>query len=104
MTVFITKIVIQGGALRIRIRLEDTDPRTTRIPLTSVADPDPGSGALLTPGSGMGKKSGSGSGMKNLDHISESLETIFWVKIKHLKFFDSDPGSGMKKFGSGIRG
>jgi hypothetical protein len=26
----------------------------------SVADPDPGSGAFLTPGSGMGKKSGSG--------------------------------------------
>ncbi len=31
------------------------------------------------------------------DHISESLETIFWVKI--LKFFDADadPGSGIKK-------
>jgi hypothetical protein len=28
-------------------------------------------------------------------HISESLETIFWVKI--LKFFDADPGSGMEK-------
>jgi hypothetical protein len=38
----------------------------------------------------MGKKSGSGSGMNHLDHISESLETIFWVKI--LKFFDADPG------------
>jgi hypothetical protein len=44
------------------------------------------------------------------DHISESLETIFWVKI--LNFFDADadpgifmtldPGSGMEKFGSGI--
>ncbi len=30
--------------------------------------------------------------MNNPDHISESLETIFWVKI--LKFFDADPGSG----------
>jgi hypothetical protein len=30
--------------------------------------------------------------MNNLDHISESLETIFWVKI--LKFFDADPESG----------
>jgi hypothetical protein len=59
---------------------------------------DPGSGAFLTPGSGMGKKSGSGSGMNNPDHISKSLETIFWVKI--LKFFDADPG--WKKFGSGI--
>ncbi len=41
--------------------------------------------------------------MKILDHISESLETIFWVKI--LKFFDADagifltlgPGSEMEK-------
>jgi hypothetical protein len=47
----------------------------------SVADPDSGSGAFLTPESGMGKKSGSGSGMNNPDHISESLETIIWVKI-----------------------
>jgi hypothetical protein len=49
--------------------------------------------------------------MKNPDHsISESLETIFWVKI--LKFFDADPGfvmenmpirdPGCKKIGSGI--
>jgi hypothetical protein len=29
--------------------------------------------------------------MNNTDHISEGLETIFWVKI--LKFFDADPGS-----------
>jgi hypothetical protein len=42
----------------------------------------------------MGKKSGSGSGMNNSDHISESLETIFWVTI--LQFFDADPGSGMR--------
>jgi hypothetical protein len=33
--------------------------------------------------------------MKNPDHISESLETIFEVKI--FKFFDADPGSGMEK-------
>jgi hypothetical protein len=43
----------------------------------------------------MGKKSESGSGMNNPDHIAESLETIFGVKI--LKFFDTDPGSGMEK-------
>jgi hypothetical protein len=47
----------------------------------------------------MGKKSGPGSGMNNPDHISESLETIFWVKI--LKFFDAYRGG--KKFRSGIR-
>jgi hypothetical protein len=43
----------------------------------------------------MGKNSGFGSGMINPDHISESLETRFWVKI--LKFFDADPESGMEK-------
>jgi hypothetical protein len=47
----------------------------------------------------MDKISGSGSGMNNPDHISESLETICWVKM--LKFFDADPG--WKKFGSVIR-
>jgi hypothetical protein len=36
-----------------------------------------------------------GDGMNNADHISESLETIFWVKV--LKFFDADPGSGMRE-------
>jgi hypothetical protein len=60
---------------------------------SSVADP--GSGAFFTPGSGMGKKSGSGPSMDNPNHISESIETIFWVKT--LKFFDAypDPGSGI---------
>jgi hypothetical protein len=56
----------------------------------------------LDPGSEMGKPDpdlGSGSGVNNPDHISESLETIFGVKI--LKFFDADPG--WKTFGSGIR-
>jgi hypothetical protein len=46
----------------------------------------------------MVKKLGSGPGMNNPDHISENLETIFWVKI--LKFFDANPG--WKKFGSGM--
>jgi hypothetical protein len=54
---------------------------------------------------------GSGSGMNIPDNISESLETIFWVKI--LKFFDADadpdPGifstlvPGWKRFGSRVR-
>jgi hypothetical protein len=53
--------------------------------------------------------------MNILDTISDSLETIFWVKI--LTFFDADadpdlgsgifltldPGSGMEKIGSGIQ-
>jgi len=39
----------------------------------------------------MGKKSG--SGMNNPDHISKSLDAIFFIKI--LKFFDADPGSGI---------
>jgi hypothetical protein len=43
-------------------------------------NPDPGSGAFLTLGSGMVKESSSGSGMYIPDHISESLETSFWIK------------------------
>jgi hypothetical protein len=37
--------------------------------------------------------------MNNTDHISESIETIFRVKIITGKFFDADPE--WKKFGSG---
>jgi hypothetical protein len=40
----------------------------------------------------MGKKSRSGSVMNIPDHISERLETIFWVRI--LQFFDADPDPG----------
>ncbi len=62
----------------------------------SVVDPDPGSGAFLTPGSGMGKKSRSGSGM----NIHYNSETFFWLKI--LTFLMRiwnlfDPGSGREK-------
>jgi hypothetical protein len=46
----------------------------------------------------MGRKSG--SGMINPDHISESLETIFWIKI--LKIFDADPGWKHSDKGSGM--
>jgi hypothetical protein len=51
----------------------------------------------------MGEKSGSGIRIRDEqpDHISESLEPFFWVKI--LEFFDAYPGSGMENFGSGIR-
>ncbi len=71
----------------------------------SVADPDrdlgSGSGAFLTPeyrvqdpGCGMGKKSRSGSRMNIPDHISESLDTIFWVKNTSILWCSSpDPGS-----------
>ncbi len=66
-----------------------------------------GSGALLTPGAGMVKKPGSGSGMNNLDHIYESLETIFGLKYLNSLMRIRDPGwkirirdSGWKKFGS----
>jgi hypothetical protein len=45
-------------------------PGCTRV--HSVADSDPGSG--------LGKKSRSGSAMNIPGHISESLESIFWVK------------------------
>ncbi len=59
-------------------------------------DPDPGSGACLTPGSRMGKKSGS-----NPDHISKSLEIIFWG-LKYLNSLMQIAGSGMEKIRIGI--
>jgi hypothetical protein len=52
----------------------------------------------LTPGSEMGKNQDPDPGWTNPDHISESIETIFWVKI--LKFFDAGPV--WKKFRSGL--
>ena len=53
-------------------------------PILSVADPDLGSGAFLPrdpdPGPRIKKVPDMGSGINILDKISESLETIFWVK------------------------
>ncbi len=51
---------------------------------------------------GTGKQSGSESGMNNPDHISESLEIIFWG-VKILKFFYADPGWKNSDLGSGNR-
>jgi hypothetical protein len=58
----------------------------------------------------MGKKTRSRSVMNIPGHISESIETIFWVKLKiNLIILCGsgiwnlfDPGSGMEEFGSGI--
>jgi hypothetical protein len=52
-------------------------------PGRSVADPDPGSYAFLTPGSGIRNRFFSGSRISDpgsQTHIFESLVTIFWVK------------------------
>ena len=68
----------------------------------SVADPDPGSGAFLTPGSGMGKKTGYGPGMYNPGHISESLEIKFFG-FKYLNSLMRIRDLGWEKFGSRIR-
>jgi hypothetical protein len=66
------------------------------ILVSRVADPDPGSGAFLTPGSGMGKKSRSGSGMNILDHTSESLEYLNSLMRMQIRnpgiFLTLDPG------------
>jgi hypothetical protein len=44
----------------------------------SVADPDPGSGAFLTPGSGIRNRFFPDPGSQT--HTFESLVTIFWAK------------------------
>jgi hypothetical protein len=42
--------------------------------------------------------------MNILDHISETLQTLFWVKILEFCGADPDPGSGnIFDPGSGIR-
>ncbi len=74
---------------------------------TSVADPDPGSSAFLTPGSGLGKKSG--SWIRNEQPGSYFLELrnhrfgLYYlnslIRIQDGK--NSDPG--WKKVESGIR-
>jgi hypothetical protein len=52
----------------------------------NVADPDPGSGAFLTPGSGIrdGKEKNPDPDQRSHinipDHLSESLETVFRAK------------------------
>jgi hypothetical protein len=43
----------------------------------------------------MGKKSGCGIWDEQPNHISKSLETIFWLQI--FKYLDADPGSRMEK-------
>jgi hypothetical protein len=71
-------------------------PVTVGTPPPSVADP--GSGALLTPlvlGSGSEFWDGN---IRIPDHISESIETIFELKIR--KFFDADPDQGSGIFSS----
>jgi hypothetical protein len=45
----------------------------------SVADPDPGSGAFLTPGSGIRNRFFPDPGSQT--HTFESLVTIFWAKV-----------------------
>jgi hypothetical protein len=60
--------------MRIRIRIRNP----------GVADPDLVPFLPLDPGSGKGKKTRSGSGMNIPDLISESLETVFWVKNTYI--------------------
>ncbi len=51
--------------------------------MSSVADPDPRSGAFLTPGSGIRVRFFSGSRISDpgsQTHFFESLVSIFWVK------------------------
>ncbi len=59
---------------------------------SSVADPDPGSGAFLTPGSEIRNRFFPDPGSQT--NIFESLVTIFWVK-----FFENWP----KFFSSGLK-
>ncbi len=59
------------GVLTAVLRIRD--PVLFLTPGSSVADPDPGSGAFLTPGSGIPDPG-------SQTHTFESLVTIFWAK------------------------
>ena len=94
---------------RFQMRNKSWSSESTTQDLTSVADPEPGSGigCLFDPWIRDGRKSASGSGMNNPDRIFESLETIFLL-FWGLKYLNSlmrirnrDPG--WRQFGSGIR-
>ncbi len=74
-------------------------------PFCSVADPDPGFGAFLTPGYKIKIRIlDPDLGWTARDHISESLEKIFWVKNTVLKLFDADQDPGSKIFLSPVPG
>ncbi len=74
------------------------------IKITSAADLDPG--LFLPPVYRIREylDPDSGSGMNITDHNSEKIRNNF-LGLKYLEFYDADPdpGSGMEKFGSGIR-
>ncbi len=65
-----------------RREMDQLNPDPTLIG-NSVADPDPGSGAFLTPGSGIWNRFFPDTGSQI--HIFESLVTIFWGK----KYYNS---------------
>jgi hypothetical protein len=58
--------------------LKNVKRSNAKKPICSVADPDPGSGAFLTPGSEIGLFRIPDLGSQT--HIFESLVTIFWIK------------------------
>jgi hypothetical protein len=68
---------------------------------TSVADPDPGSGALSTPGSEIrDKQPGSYFQEPKKQFFGlKYINSLIWIRNPGWKKF----GSGMKKVGSGIR-
>ncbi len=61
----------------------------------SVGDPEPRSGAFLTPGSGIRDGEKSGSGMNIPDNFFESFETVFRAnslkRIRNPVWKNSDP-------------
>jgi hypothetical protein len=76
--------------------------------LSSVADLDPGLGAVLTPGSGIrdGRKSPSGSGIRDEQPGSYFLELrnhfFAFLGLKYLNSLVRIRDPGWRQFGSGI--
>ncbi len=63
---------------------------------TSVADPDPGSGAFLTPGSGSGIRDGKYPDLDPRSRIWDEHHRSFFRELRNIflnLFSDPDPGS-----------
>ncbi len=65
-----------------------------------VADPDPGSGAFLTPWDGIRDGKNPDSGWISCIIFPRAEKHLFWLKI--FKFFDADPGRDLLDPGFGI--
>jgi hypothetical protein len=82
MQFFSTRLLITGTGGTLYLRTPTICAFILCRKKTGVADPDPGSGAILTPGSGIRDGTKSGIGDEHPSNFSVSLEGVFTFRIK----------------------